>query len=973
MEEDEERKERVTVETNRRAVAKCLWFGIAALLAMAGAGVSWAQSAVALPPGVKAVWDMSEAWHEATPTRARICINGLWRWQPAQQGAAAVPAGDWGYFKVPGSWPGIDDGYLQHDSQTLFANPAWGEVNMGQLQAAWYERTFTVPAEWTSRRVTLAADYLNSWAEVYIDGKSVGTMRYPAGEVDLTAACKPGQTQTLAMHVIALPLKAVMLSFGDTNAPKEVRGSVARRGLCGDVYLVGAPAGARIADVKVDTSVRKWQITFNAALDALAPGAAYRLKAAVTDHGKPVVEFTSNPFTAADLKDGRCVFTHDWHPDKLWDTVTPQNQYDVQVSLTDAGGKLLDAALPVRFGFREFWIEGRDFYLNGTRIYLSSEPLCNAQIGVAWATYDRALDSMKRLQAFGINYVNAEDYSCTPGSTLSLTEILRAADDCGMLFGLTMPEFGNYDWKSPDAEKTNGYAPLAAFWVRVAEDHPSVVFYPTSHNATGYFDENDPDKIEGRRTDRDDWNNAERAEGHARAGDHQPPRPHPHRLPPCRRRHRGRVLAELLYKLRAHPGAFRLVRALGRRRREAVLHLRIRHPGEHRLDHVQGLVQRQAELRQFPGPVATVHLRVGLAVPRRQGIPDQQARQGRPDLGGQEVEGRTGLVPLGLSLPAGLAAAFPERDPVYAMYITDNYRAFRTLGVSATTIGEYALFWTLRPGADTARQNFKTDWDKLQQPGYSPDYIERCFDNMAFAYKASDWVPTLAAQAVLRNNMPLLAYIGGKPGEFTEKGHDFIPGETVRKQLIVINNSRLTQTCDCSWSLALPAPLSGGKQVAIETGDQARIPLEFALPDSLKPGPYEINATVKFSAGQAAVGFLHHRRHGRPGRPAASPRRSRSSTRRARRRRCSTRWACTTRPLTPTPTSAPYDVLVVGKEALTLDGPAPDISRVRDGLRVVIFEQTSPDAGEAVRLPHNRIRAPERLRARPGQPSALPA
>ena len=186
---------------------------------------------------------MSEAWHEATPTRARICINGLWRWQPAQQGAAAVPAGDWGYVKVPGSWPGIDDGYLQHDSQTLFANPAWGKVNMGQLQAAWYERTFTVPAEWTSRRVTLAADYLNSWAEVYIDGKSVGTMRYPAGELDLTAACKPGQTQTLAMHVIALPLKAVMLSFGDTNAPKEVRGSVSRRGLCGDVYLVSAPAG----------------------------------------------------------------------------------------------------------------------------------------------------------------------------------------------------------------------------------------------------------------------------------------------------------------------------------------------------------------------------------------------------------------------------------------------------------------------------------------------------------------------------------------------------------------------------------------------------------------------------------------------------------------------------------------------------------------------------------------------------------
>jgi hypothetical protein len=38
---------------------------------------------------------------------------------------------------------------------------------------------------------------------------------------------------------------------------------------------------------------------------------------------------------------------------------------------------------------------------------------------------------------------------------------------------------------------------------------------------------------------------------------------------------------------------------------------------------------------------------------------------------------------------------------------------------------------------------------------------------------------------------------------------------------------------------------------------------------------------------------------------------------------------------------AAYDVLVVGKSALTLDGPAPDIARVGDGLRVLLFEQTA--------------------------------
>ena len=43
----------------------------------------------------------------------------------------------------------------------------------------------------------------------------------------------------------------------------------------------------------------------------------------------------------------------------------------------------------------------------------------------------------------------------------------------------------------------------------------------------------------------------------------------------------------------------------------------------------------------------------------------------------------------------------------------------------------------------------------------------------------------------------------------------------------------------------------------------------------------------------------------------------------------------------PTTDLMSYPLLIVGKSALTPDGPAPDIARVRDGLRVVVFEQTA--------------------------------
>lgn len=59
-----------------------------------------------LPDGVKAFWDIGKAYHETTPTRERICINGLWKWQPGVSQSDLLPTASWGYFKVPGCWPG---------------------------------------------------------------------------------------------------------------------------------------------------------------------------------------------------------------------------------------------------------------------------------------------------------------------------------------------------------------------------------------------------------------------------------------------------------------------------------------------------------------------------------------------------------------------------------------------------------------------------------------------------------------------------------------------------------------------------------------------------------------------------------------------------------------------------------------------------------------------------------------------------
>jgi hypothetical protein len=100
-----------------RAFPKCAW-----KKALAD------SSELALPAGVKAVWNLETAHREATATRESVCLNGLWRWQPAQEGADVAPTGRWGFFKVPGFWPGRSS-YDQEDCQTHYPHPSWKDAN----------------------------------------------------------------------------------------------------------------------------------------------------------------------------------------------------------------------------------------------------------------------------------------------------------------------------------------------------------------------------------------------------------------------------------------------------------------------------------------------------------------------------------------------------------------------------------------------------------------------------------------------------------------------------------------------------------------------------------------------------------------------------------------------------------------------------------------------------------------------------
>jgi beta-galactosidase len=889
-----------------------------------------------LPEGVWAEWDLAKADRVTTPTRERICLNGLWRWQPAVPPTQPIPLSRWGFFKVPGSWPGIAD-YMRKDSQTVHAHPDWRDVPLGSISTAWYEREFSTPMNWAGRRVSIDIEYLNSYAEIWLDGRLAGEVRFPGGQVDL--ACRPGMTHRLTLLVVALPLQSVLQSFTDTASAREITGSVARRGLCGDVFLVSTPPGPRIADVRVDTSVRRREFTIDTALEDLQPGHSYSLRARIKANGHVVHANSSPAFTSDLLEAGRFTWTSNWMPRDLWDIHTPDHTHTLELALHDHANLPLDSHWPVEFGFREFWIDGRDFFLNGTRIYLSMVPLDNAQVGAALANYPAARESLERLKNFGINYVYTHNYGCEPGAHLGFAEILRAANDVGMLVGFSQPHFSHYDWKAADADQQNGYAQHAAFYVRAAQNHPCVVMYAMSHNATGYNEDMNLDMIDGIQAPRDDW--ATRNVALARRAETIVKQLDPSRIV----YHHASGNLGPLHAINFYPN-FVPIQELSDWFEPWATHgvkpvFLCEYGAPFTWDWTMYRGWYQGD-REFGS--AKVPWEFCLAEWNAQFLGDRAfpiSEPERENLRWEAAQFRAGRLWHRWDYPHQVGSTrFDERYPVFAAYLTDNWRAFRTWGVSAISPWEHGHFWKLREGVDKGRKSLPVDWEKLQRPGFSPDYLGQQYERVDLAFDRSDWIETAAAHALHRNNRPLLAYLGGKPDAFTSKDHNFLPGETIEKQLIIINNSRLPVRCDAQWSVRLPETIAEAHRVVVPTGDQVRVPLRFQLPATLPPGRYELRATFSFNQGDTQEDSLFIDVLPLPAALELHAKIARFDPH-GQTTALMHSLAIPSDAVDATSDLSSYDLLIVGKAALNTGFPAPDISRVRDGLKVILFEQTS--------------------------------
>ena len=229
--------------------------------------------------------------------------------------------------------------------------------------------------------------------------------------------------------------------------------------------------------MKVDTSVRKGEITFDAAL--AGPGARarqYTLRAAIRDrrpHGRRVHEQAVQGRRPEGRPHRRS--PRNGSPRSSGTSTRRRTPYDVErVAASRPAGKLLDAG-PARALRLPRVLDRRPGFLPERHAHLPLRRAAGQRPGRRRAaTYDGAEETpAAAARASASTSSTPTTTAASRASHLSFAEILRAADDVGMLVSFSQPHFGQYDWKAADADATNGYARHAEFYVRAAAE-PSV-------------------------------------------------------------------------------------------------------------------------------------------------------------------------------------------------------------------------------------------------------------------------------------------------------------------------------------------------------------------------------------------------------------------------------------------------------------------------------------------------------------------
>ena len=383
-----------------------------------------------------------------------LSLNGIWSFneKPATYFYERKQMGqEWKPIVVPGQWS--MQGF-QVDSA------AFGG----------YQTTFTLPADWSGKRVKLRFDGVSSESVVYLNGKEIGSHMggMTAFELDVTNGLRSGEN-VLALRVRSESLADMLGSL--TQYAAHQLGGITRK-----VTLFAVPE-VHLSDLRIvtdlDDAYKDAELKVYVSVTNASANVQKNLSVRLSVSGEPVVLSQAIPEIAAGSTWSGWLTGKIASP-KKWDSEHP-NLYTLKVEL-GTSEKIVEQ-VKKRFGFREIQIQGNRMLVNGKAVKLKGvcrhemHPLTGRVMNPALARKDIEL-----YRDANCNFIRTSHYP-------PCEEMLEVCDELGMFVEVEAPvcwlgHHANENWKVLDYREQKYYPYVLQVnmeMIQFYRNHPSIL------------------------------------------------------------------------------------------------------------------------------------------------------------------------------------------------------------------------------------------------------------------------------------------------------------------------------------------------------------------------------------------------------------------------------------------------------------------------------------------------------------------
>ncbi|CAK7082042.1 MAG: Beta-galactosidase [Parabacteroides distasonis] len=391
-----------------------------------------------------------------------LSLNGIWSFneKPATYFYERKQMGqEWKPIVVPGQWS--MQGF-QVDSA------AFGG----------YQTTFTLPADWSGKRVKLRFDGVSSESVVYLNGKEIGSHMggMTAFELDVTNGLRSGEN-VLALRVRSESLADMLGSL--TQYAAHQLGGITHK-----VTLFAVPE-VHLSDLRIvtdlDDAYKDAELKVYVSVTNASANVQKNLSVRLSVSGEPVVLSQAIPEIAAGSTWSGWLTGKIASP-KKWDSEHP-NLYTLKVEL-ETSEKIVEQ-VKKRFGFREIQIQGNRMLVNGKAVKLKGvcrhemHPLTGRVMNPALARKDIEL-----YRDANCNFIRTSHYP-------PCEEMLEVCDELGMFVEVEAPvcwlgHHANENWKVLDYREQKYYPYVLQVnmeMIQFYRNHPSIIFWSMANES----------------------------------------------------------------------------------------------------------------------------------------------------------------------------------------------------------------------------------------------------------------------------------------------------------------------------------------------------------------------------------------------------------------------------------------------------------------------------------------------------------